>query len=237
RVNLLPSNTRPSHSRPQATRVTNTRQGEHGSMDHGSMDHGSMDHGSMDHGGMDHGSTDHDMGGNGMGMGPGCKVSMLFNVNTIDACFLSEQWHITSSGMFAGSCVGVFFLGVALEFLRRSVKEFDRYLIKQHVAKYQYAPGDPVGTLGDSVGSKEATPRAASAAAPPFRPDVLQQAVRAFLYLSMFSVGYMLMLLAMSFNVYIVISIFLGAFVGAFVFQWETLSIVATQEDSSGTHH
>lgn len=121
---------------------------------------------------------------------------MLFNLNTIDACFLTEQWHITSSGMFAGSCIGVFLLGMALEFLRRSVKEFDRYLIKQHVAKYQHAPGAPVGAAGGSVSSKEATPRAACAVIPPFRPNVLQQAARAFLHFLTFSLAYILMLVS-----------------------------------------
>ncbi|POR31646.1 Copper transport protein ctr4 [Tolypocladium paradoxum] len=201
------------------------------SMDMPAQTSAAMDHGAMDHGAMNHSAMDHDMGG--MGMGGGCKISMLFNLNTIDACFLTEQWHITSSGMFAGSCIGVFLLGMALEFLRRSVKEFDRYLIKQHVAKYQTAPGAPVGAEGDSVSSKEATPPAACAVIPPFRPSVLQQAIRAGLHCLTFSVGYVLMLLAMYFNVYIIISIFLGAFCGAFIFQWETLPTIRQQTSAA----
>ncbi|KND91112.1 Copper transport protein ctr4 [Tolypocladium ophioglossoides CBS 100239] len=195
-----------------------------------SMDMPSQTSAAMDHGGMDHSGMDQDMGG--MGMGGGCKISMLFNLNTIGACFLTEQWHITSSGMFAGSCIGVFLLGMVLEFLRRSVKEFDRYLVKQHVAKNQQAPGAPVSAEGGSV-SKEPTPRAACAVIPPFRPRVWQQAIRALLHLLIFSVGYILMLLAMYFNVYIIISIFLGVFTGAFVFQWETLPIVGQQTSAA----
>lgn len=58
---------------------------------------------------------------------------MLWNWNTIDACFLSSQWHITSNAMFAGSCLAVMALVLALEALRRAVKEYDRHLVRRHL--------------------------------------------------------------------------------------------------------
>jgi copper transporter 1 len=76
------------------------------------------------------------MGGMG-GMGDSCKINMLWNWYTIDACFLTSSWHITSRGMFAGSCIGVICLVLLLEFLRRSVKEYDRFLVRQHIARFQ----------------------------------------------------------------------------------------------------
>ncbi|KAK2591727.1 Copper Transporter integral membrane protein that functions in high affinity copper transport [Conoideocrella luteorostrata] len=171
----------------------------------------------------------HSMGG--MGGGSGCKISMLFNLNTIDACFLSSQWKITSSGMFAGSCIGVFFLAMALEGLRRSIKEYDRFLVRQHLSKSQSGSGNgngnasTTGSLSSKDGATIALNRnACAAAAPPFRPNVWQQGIRAFLHLLAFFVGYILMLLAMYYNGYILICIFLGAFLGAFIFQWETLT-------------
>jgi copper transporter 1 len=54
---------------------------------------------------------------------------MLWNWYTIDACFLSSSWKITSNGMFAGSCIGVILLVMFLEFLRRLGKEYDRYIL------------------------------------------------------------------------------------------------------------
>ncbi|PWI72753.1 Ctr copper transporter family protein [Purpureocillium lilacinum] len=155
-------------------------------------------------------------------------LQMLFNFYTVDACFLSSQWHVTSRGMFAGSCIGVFLLAMSLEFLRRSVKEFDRFLVRQHIAKHQGA-----GTDRGSVSSKDAAAPIAApaggvcpAVVPPFRPNVFQQAIRAFLHFLQFTVAYFLMLLAMYFNIYIIVSIILGAFFGAFIFQWETLPLV-----------
>ncbi|OAQ62665.1 Ctr copper transporter family protein [Pochonia chlamydosporia 170] len=167
--------------------------------------------------------------GGGMGgMGNGCKISMLFNLNTIDSCFLSSQWKITSTGMFAGSCIGVFLLGMALEFLRRSIKEYDRFLVRQHVSKFQTSSSPAVAGASDSVSSKDGAAVATGAACaviPPFRPNVWQQGIRAFLHLLAFFVAYILMLLAMYYNGYLLLCIFLGSFFGAFIFQWETLPL------------
>ena len=57
-----------------------------------------------------------------------------------------------------------------------------------------------------------------------FRPTVLQQAVRATLHMTQFAVAYFIMLLAMYYNGYIIISIIIGAWLGAFVFNWQKVS-------------
>ncbi|KAG5915434.1 hypothetical protein E4U42_008057 [Claviceps africana] len=170
----------------------------------------------------------------GMGGGSGCKISMLFNLYTIDSCFLSSQWRITSHAAFAGSCIGVFLLTLSLEMLRRCIKEYDRYLVRQHRARHQPvcfasghatppSPGKQPAAAAAAAAAVASTTTIVSNVVPPFRPSAAQQAVRALLHLLAFFVGYILMLLAMYYNGYILLCIFLGAFVGAFVFQWETL--------------
>ncbi|EPE08387.1 ctr copper transporter [Ophiostoma piceae UAMH 11346] len=142
-----------------------------------------------------------------MDMGGSCEISMLWNWNTVNACFISSTWQITSRGMFAGSCIGVVLLVIVLEMLRRAVKEYDRYLVRQHLE-----------TQSDN-GNKSAC------AAPGFRPTVLQQAVRALLHMAQFAVAYFVMLLAMYYNGYFIICIFIGAYIGSFVFHWETMGL------------
>ncbi|KAK0724097.1 putative high affinity copper protein [Lasiosphaeris hirsuta] len=158
-----------------------------------------------------------------MGMGSGdCKISMLWNWYTIDSCFISSTWHVTSSGMFAGSCIGVILLVMSLEFLRRAVKEYDRFLIRQH--GQLASPGKNNDTpLERSTSPHYLVAGPTALAAGEFRPTIFQQAVRAFLHMVQFAVAYLVMLLAMYYNGYIIICIFIGAFLGAFVFQWETL--------------
>ncbi|KAL8411727.1 hypothetical protein RB596_001114 [Gaeumannomyces avenae] len=195
---------------------------------------------------------------------------MLWNWNTVDACFISSTWQITSTAMFAGSCVGVVLLTVFLEALRRAVKEYDRFLARRHTAAAAAAaatmPSSPPRVLrfisvrgaassGSTTAAEskeflqhdEAVPTFAAAsgngnggdnsdnktncgtaaapcAAPPFRPTLGQQVVRAGLHTVQFAVAYFLMLLAMYYNGYFIICIFLGAFLGAMTFQWEPIS-------------
>jgi copper transporter 1 len=165
---------------------------------------------------------------------------MLWNWYTVDSCFLSRSWHVTSKGMFAGSCIGVILLVITLEFLRRAGKEYDRYIIAQHAKKNlssSAAPGVvPASSASsadpDHAGNGKPGPTAANrgaACAPAllnqrFRPSILQQAVRALLHMLQFAVAYFVMLLAMYYNGYIIICIFIGAYLGYFIFGWESLN-------------
>ncbi|KAK1828920.1 Ctr copper transporter family-domain-containing protein [Podospora conica] len=187
-------------------------------MDHGSMDHGAMATGTMT--GATAAATSSAapaMGGMG-GMGHGCKISMLWNWNTVDSCFIASSWKITSTGMFAGSCIGVVLLVMSLEFLRRAVKEYDAFLVRRHAA---------AAAVRDSTTGKDGSDIVVASACAPvgYRPKIWEQAIRALLHMVQFAVAYFIMLLAMYYNGYIIICIFIGAFLGAFVFQWETLGL------------
>ncbi|PYH80670.1 Ctr copper transporter [Aspergillus uvarum CBS 121591] len=178
-----------------------------------------------------------------MDMGTGsCQISMLWNWTTIDACFLSKSWHITTKSMFAGSCLGTICLVVCLEFLRRVGREYDAFLVRRARLRYQFlstldpSEGEmPLAPAASTSRCKNAVPAAAAAAAaatvgtstataaPSFRPTLPEQLVRATLHMLQFAVAYFVMLLAMYFNGYIIICIILGAFLGAFVFSWEVM--------------
>jgi solute carrier family 31 (copper transporter), member 1 len=133
--------------------------------------------------GHDHGTADGD-----------CKISMLLNFHTVGACFFSEGWKITSVGMFAGSCIGVVLLCFLLEFLRRGVKEFDKFLVKQHIAKHTAASVVPASLTDESDPKAGLSP----GSYPPFRPNMWQQAARAVLHTTQFTVAYFIMLIGMS---------------------------------------
>ena len=176
---------------------------------------------------------------------------MFWNWYTLDACFLSTTWHVTSAGMFAGSCVSVIALVLLLEFLRRLQREYDR-LIQQDcprdttaartsasdTSKHNGRDGTAVcngstnsARTNDIEGEEEEEPPHSAVpllgdwgrSLPPLRtyrhvPTPSQQAVRAGLYTAQFSVAYIVMLLAMYYNGFVIICIFVGAFVGFFVF-------------------
>ena len=124
---------------------------------------------------------------------------MLWNWYTIDSCFISSTWRITSNGVFAGSCIGVILLVMSLEMLRRAVKEYDRYLIRKHLSSAVAAPASPspAGSVqGDGSSNKAVGAAAVVAACAPqtFRPNIFEQAIRALLHMLQFAVAYFVML-------------------------------------------
>lgn len=128
--------------------------------------------------------------------------------------------------MFAGSCVGVILLVMTLEFLRRLSREYDRFLVLQAQRKHRNTTTTPPRSLNEDDKRPAVTSFATTCApTPKFRPDIFQQATRALLHMLQFAVAYFIMLLAMYFNGFIIISIIIGAFLGAFVFSWETITL------------
>ncbi|KAL2864181.1 high-affinity Cu transporter CTR3 [Aspergillus lucknowensis] len=204
-------------------------------------------------------TMDHDMGGmdmGGGGDGAQCVISMLWNWTTIDSCFLARSWHIRSRGMFAGSCIGVILLVIILEFLRRIAREYDAFIVHraQIRAQTQHLSPSPSSAHTSTAESppstnedhaKTTTPTAVAAggggqggwggqaAGIRVRPNLTEQFVRALLHMLQFAVAYFVMLLAMYFNGYIIICIFIGAFLGSFIFSWEYLGSGGKENDAT----
>jgi copper transporter 1 len=123
--------------------------------------------------------------------------------------------------MFAGSLIGVILLVVLLEALRRAAKEYDRFIVAQHTKTLASSSSS---TSSDNNGTSK-TPGTTAlpvAAMTKFRPGIVQQAIRALLHMCQFAVAYFIMLLAMYYNGYMIICIFIGAYIGFFIFGWES---------------
>lgn len=155
---------------------------------------------------------------------------MLWNWYTLDACFLSSSWRITSHGMFAGSCVAIVALVCMLELLRRIGKRYDHYLLRECQTRRQASvSADGPSTSARTGNVKNGVTSAAmsllgnSSKPVAFRPTALQQMVRALLHTLQFALAYIIMLLAMYYNGYVIFCIYIGAFIGFFLFGWETL--------------
>ena len=135
--------------------------------------------------------------------------------------------------MFTGSCLGVVGLVLLLQLLRRFQREYDRFISQQaQQRKIQndsgdecYVDEDPphsaIPLLSNWAKSLPLTPNHSS-----HLPTALQQAIRASLYILQLAVAYTIMLLAMYYNGYILISILIGAFIGSFMFSWEDTGVM-----------
>jgi len=141
----------------------------------------------------------------------------------------------------AGSCIGVILLVMTLELFRRASKEYDRYIIQTARSSAAVATAAMATTTAASPPTYssekdiESFPKVADIAvththAAPVRGNVkvtiLQQAVRATLHMVQFMIAYFVMLLAMYYNGYLIISIFIGAWLGGFAFSWGNMDIM-----------
>ena len=115
---------------------------------------------------------------------------MLWNWHTIDACFLTSSWHIKSYAMFACTCIGVVLLVVAVEFLRRVVKEYDAYLIRKHSSPEDHRGRGPsswgnsnnINSNYSGTEEKGLSTTANDTTSYVFQPSSLEQAARALLH-------------------------------------------------------
>ena len=127
-----------------------------------------------------------------------------------------------------------------LEFLRRLQREYDRHILyrsQQHATvdtKAGSTGGNTSTTERKGEGGYDDPPHSAVPRLGDWEkslqlrrpgqllPTVFQQAFRASIFTLQFAVAYVIMLLAMYYNGNILICIFIGGFLGFFIFSWHT---------------
>ncbi|OAX81645.1 hypothetical protein ACJ72_04012 [Emergomyces africanus] len=136
----------------------------------------------------------------------GCKISMLWNWHVINAC----------------SCIGVILLVMSLEFLRRAGYEFDKYLAGKPTICSKRCIRPRASPKSTSNGTDTTQETLLNSQKRSLRPTLIQHTARSLLHMLQFGVAYFVMLLAMYYNGYIIISILIGSFLGSFVFSWKS---------------
>lgn len=122
----------------------------------------------------------------------------------------------------AASVVGVALLAVLLELCRRVGNAYDASLTAQFQRSVTAALAtDSKSPLVDDSDKGNAGPRIVTMRVSPF-----QQLIRAIIHAITYSVAYIIMLLVMSFNGYIILSIFAGAGLGKFLADWMEVKAV-----------
>ena len=111
---------------------------------------------------------------------------------------------------------------MSLEFLRRMAKVYDNHLLRQHQLAHPGQNSSETKGLLPSTSSDQVP--LTNSVQPKYRPNLKQQAARATFHMLQFAVAYFVMLLAMYYNGFILLSICIGAWFGSFVFNWETIN-------------
>lgn len=198
-----------------------------------------------------------------------CKISMLWNWYTINSCFLARSWHVTSRGMFAGTCIGIFFWVMAYCWFHRFIVEYDNAIVDYKRKKYNLtcgsccAGGAATDASSEEKGSTEeqdavvteSTKSPGSDYWTPLKntfshkwylawmnkdketiyPSPLEHIGRSGLYLMEWTVSYLIMLLWMYYNGYVIITMILGYFFGQLFFNYTPLTVMPKRDYSTPT--
>ncbi|KAK7408660.1 copper transpport protein [Neonectria punicea] len=150
---------------------------------------------------MDHSSMDHSgMGHGGMDHGDGgmhdmCSMNMLFTWDTTNLCIVFRQWHVRSNVSLVFSLLAVILLAVGYEALRALSRRYEDALAK-HV---------------------QSLPRQNQEKA-----DQRTHIIKAVLYALQNFYAFMLMLVFMTYNGWVMVAVTLGAFIGYVAFGQKT---------------
>ncbi|PVH88299.1 ctr copper transporter [Cadophora sp. DSE1049] len=147
-----------------------------------------MDHSHMDHSGMGHGDMGHGDMGGEM---PMCNMNMLFTWDTTNLCIVFKWWHIRTTGGLLFSLLAVVALTAAYEAIRSASRRYEHYVTKK----------------------AEGVPRRNQV-------EVSQKAhvIKAVIYAVQTFYAFMLMLLFMTYNGWVMLAVGVGSFVGYLVF-------------------
>ncbi|UNI14613.1 copper transpport protein, variant 2 [Purpureocillium takamizusanense] len=146
----------------------------------------------MDHARMDHSHMNHaGMDHGGGGMDDMCSMSMLFTWDTTNLCIVFRQWHIRSTASLVVSLLAVVVLAMGYEALRSVSRAYEASLAKR-ISALPRQLQDETGRQGHII--------------------------KAVLYALQNFYAFMLMLVFMTYNGWVMIAVSLGAFFGYLVF-------------------
>lgn len=189
------------------------------------MDHSSMGHGNMDMGGHDMGG--HDMVGMDMHMnGSECMsmgMMMYFHTGKCEY-ILFEALRTNNTGSMVGACVAIFFLAIIYE----GLKVLREYLLQRAMVagmagrQYSVSNGASTSSSRDAmvVSNKNVGVHMMSCG----------HFIQTVLHMVQVFISYCLMLVFMTYNVWLCIAVIFGAGAGYFLFGWRKAIVVDINE-------
>lgn len=164
-----------------------------------------MDHSTMDHSGHD-----------GHDMGPMCSMNMLFTWDTNNLCIVFRQWHVRGTVSLLVSLLAVVAIGVGYEALRAGIRRYEVAINR----RIEAIPSDNV---------TETTPLAWATGQNKVQAGQRAHVIKALLYAVQTFYAFMIMLIFMTYNGWVMVAVTVGAFVGYLLFGNNTSATKETQ--------
>ncbi|KAK0670772.1 Ctr copper transporter family-domain-containing protein [Cercophora samala] len=186
-------------------------------MDHSHHDH--SHHEMMDHSAhMGHG--DHGAGGDNQNM---CNMNMLFTWDTRNLCIVFRQWHISSTFTLFVSLLAIVALAAGYEALREAIRRYEAAVTKRansvpREIESQYQDDE------ESEQDAETAPFFGAVIAGQNRDEVTKRAhiIKSVLYAVQNFYAFMIMLIFMTYNGWVMLACSLGAGLGYLLFGGQT---------------
>ncbi|KAI1437999.1 Ctr copper transporter family protein [Xylaria sp. CBS 124048] len=163
-----------------------------------------MDHSRMDHSDMDHGNGGGGGGGGHGGM-PMCKMNMLFTWDTTNMCIVFRQWQVTGPTSLVFSLLAIVAICAGYEGLREATRKYEMWLSNQEISYKRIGAASSQNQNSLHAGTKPVIGRPA-------------RIVKAVLYGVQNFYAFMIMLLFMTYNGYVMIAVALGTGLGYYFF-------------------
>jgi len=182
---------------------------DHSQMDHSQMDHSQMDHSQMDHSQMDHSQMDHNKMGHSTHMNMGHEMNMdmgmqMFFTAGTHTTILFQGWKTENAGQLFGSMIAIFVLAIIYEVLKywRETLEIT-YMTRLKNRMINISPVGGAGTQGDQNCSYSFLSQ--------------HHLTQTLMHLVQITIGYFLMLIAMTYNLWCFLAVILGSGAGYFM--------------------
>lgn len=205
---------------------------DHSKMDHSTMDHSSMDHSTMDHSSsdlslMDHSKMDHSKMDHGS-MGHMDMMMMYFHVGVRET-ILFYGWKTENAGQLIGSCIALFIAALLYEGLKVFREEL---LVKANRALQLTHTPETLPTNDETGENGVGSDQIIIESGPSAKSRIFNKwhALQSFLHIVQVTISYMLMLVFMTYNVWLCLAVVLGAGAGYFCFGWRKTSTHDTNE-------
>ncbi|KAL7418895.1 copper transpport protein [Cryptotrichosporon argae] len=155
-----------------------------------------------------------------------CSMNMLWNSQVADTCVVFRSWHIHGWMTLLVSCLAIIALSISYAFLLSFIRHYDRTL-----AYGVYADSRGAGRRESAVERRQSlippVPTGYSAVDAGAgkigitKLPLQARVTRAGLYATSVAISFFLMLVAMTYNTYLISSIVIGAFIGHLLYESE----------------
>lgn len=167
-----------------------------------------------------------------MDMNKTMHMSMMYFKTNTDVYVLFREWHVLTPGHMVAAFIGVFIAAILSEGLK-ILREFVNYFLNRGLIRIP-ARAKATGTQSNY---EPLLPKGGTSTfnAFPRSNEFIGHVIQSVLQTLQYTIGYLLMLIAMTMNLWLFLAVILGMGTGYFLFGWLKRKIPKNSEEFSSS--